>query len=624
MSRCETFKAKSFDERRKFVRQKGLCDNCLQTGHMAKSCPKDNFCKVSDCKINRKHSTYLHPQGSNDSHGTKDDASKNLTASKQEDHSLAKNNFVSTVDDSLCTATGAGTLRTGLAIVPVKVRAKEGSIVVETYAFLDSGSNTSFCTEHLVSQLGVAGTETTLSLTTMDCENVKSKSKVVSLEVCDLEEKNSVELPIVFTRTKLPVAKEDIPRQDDVNRWPHLQGISLPQIDSDVELLIGNDVPLALEPKEVRASSDGGPYAVKTILGWTINGPLGKGDKTTRKVNRIHSDAELKLLNVQFEQFCNREFNDSRNDVDKAMSQEDKRALQMMEETAKLSDGHYEVTLPWRNYPPQLSNNRILAERRLMLLKKRLTKDQELYRKYSEFMNTLLEKGYAQSVPEDQQNRAELPAWYLPHHPVVSPNKPGKVRVVFDCASKFQGTSLNDRLMQGPDLTNTLVGVLTRFRKESTAVMADIESMFYQVRVSPKDRTYLRFLWWPGSDLSATPREYQMLVHLFGGVSSPSCASFGLRKTADDNEEDFNKETVKVVKENFYVDDCLASVEHEDKAIQLVDQLRSLLSKGGFRLTKWISNSRRVIESVPESERATSVKDLDLEHLPTERALGIQ
>ena len=40
MSRCETFKAKSFDERRKFVRQKGLCDNCLQTGHMAKSCPK--------------------------------------------------------------------------------------------------------------------------------------------------------------------------------------------------------------------------------------------------------------------------------------------------------------------------------------------------------------------------------------------------------------------------------------------------------------------------------------------------------------------------------------------------------------------------------------------------------
>jgi hypothetical protein len=77
------------------------------------------------------------------------------------------------------------------------------------------------------------------------------------------------------------------------------------------------------------------------------------------------------------------------------------------------------------------------------------------------------------------------------HHPVVHPQKAEKVRVVFDCAAKYGGTSLNDMLLQGPDLTNTLVGVLTRFRQESTAVMADIESMYYQVHVREEDSDYL-------------------------------------------------------------------------------------------------------------------------------------
>ena len=93
-------------------------------------------------------------------------------------------------------------------------------------------------------------------------------------------------------------------------------------------------------------------------------------------------------------------------------------------------------------------------------------------------MEDLLERGYARRVPEDQENK---PSWYLPHHPVIHPHKPSKVRVVFDCAVRFQSASLNERILQGPDLTNTLIGVLSRFRQESTEVMADVEQMFYQV-----------------------------------------------------------------------------------------------------------------------------------------------
>ena len=115
-----------------------------------------------------------------------------------------------------------------------------------------------------------------------------------------------------------------------------------------------------------------------------------------------------------------------------------------------------------------------------------------------------------------------------------------------------------------------------------------------------------------------------MMVHLFGATSSPSCANFSLRRTAEDNYQESSKEAVDSVKDNFYVDDCLKSVSSETKAIGLVNELRTLLSKGGFHLTKWISNSRKVIDAIPLSERAGSVKNLLLDQLPIERALGVR
>ena len=623
LSRCEVFRGNSVVDRLRFIRRKGLCDNCLMPGHMAVSCPKESFCRLSDCKFkHRKHTTFLHPKNNvaDGSEALAQGSSIPSNTQAQEATDQAQNCFVE-VEEGRCSATGAGLSSTGLAIVPVKVRAKGKNKMIETYAFLDPGSNTSFCTDQLIERLDAPGRRTTLSLTTMDSQNVTSQSLVVSLEVFDLQGSNSVELCSVFSRSKLPVAKSDVPLQSDVDRWPHLEGVDLPCIDADIDLLIGNDVPKALEPIEVLQSEDGGPYAVRTLLGWTINGPLGRMNHSNRTSNRIQSHVEL---DVQFHNFCEMEFNDSQFSITKEMSQEDRRALKMMEESTKLCDGHYEVALPWRVFPPDLPNNKMLAEHRLCLLKKRLMRDQALHRKYCSFMEDLFEKGHAQRVPNDQLYHETARAWYLPHHSVVHPRKPDKVRVVFDCAAKFQGTSLNQQLLQGPDLSNSLIGVLTRFREETTAIMADIESMFYQVRVPIEDSTYLRFLWWPNGDVNAIPQEFQMRVHLFGGASSPSCASYGLRKTADDNEEHFDKETVQTVRRNFYVDDCLKSVASEHRAVRLVDQLRRLLSNGGFRLTKWISNSRDVIESVPLSERAGSIKEVDLDNLPIERALGIQ
>ena len=74
------------------------------------------------------------------------------------------------------------------------------------------------------------------------------------------------------------------------------------------------------------------------------------------------------------------------------------------------------------------------------------------------------------------------------------PSKPGRIRMVFDSSAKFKEVSLNKNLMSGPDLTNQIVGVLTRFCEEPVVIMGDIESMFHQEMVPREDRSLLRFL----------------------------------------------------------------------------------------------------------------------------------
>ncbi len=127
-------------------------------------------------------------------------------------------------------------------------------------------------------------------------------------------------------------------------------------------------------------------------------------------------------------------------------------------------DEHYQTAIPFKDVPVMMPNNREVAKRRLDSLKRRLRRDSVLREKYKHGIENLVKKGYAEPV-EDCDHRSDLPVWFIPHHPVTNVDKPGKVRIVFDCAAKYQGMSLNDRVLQGPDLTNELLGELLRFKR---------------------------------------------------------------------------------------------------------------------------------------------------------------
>ena len=253
-----------------------------------------------------------------------------------------------------------------------------------------------------------------------------------------------------------------------------------------------------------------------------------------------------------------------------------------------------------------------------------MEKDPEFHEQYSGVMNNYLAEGSSRRVPDEEVPTLK-PIWYLPHHAVWHPRKPAEPRVVFDCASKSGGVSLNDQLLQGPQNTSSLIGVILRFRVNSVAVAADVRRMFHQEFVSPEDRGALCYLWFPDGDLTKDPKTYQMLVHIFGATSSPSVCGYALRKTATDNTEDFPRETVHAIMQDFYVDDLLKSFKTTGEAVEITKQLQELLARGGFKLTKFMSNKREVLRAFQPEDHAPTFKNLDLklDSLPVDRALGI-
>ena len=111
--------------------------------------------------------------------------------------------------------------------------------------------------------------------------------------------------------------------------------------------------------------------------------------------------------------------------------------------------------LPFRHQNVNLPNNREQTFKRMLWQKKKMIQNEKYRNDYVAFINDMIEKGYAEKVPGGSLRTDANNAWYIPHHGVYHPEKPEKIRVIFDCSARFCGTSLNDQLLQGPDLTNS-------------------------------------------------------------------------------------------------------------------------------------------------------------------------
>ena len=613
---CKGFKEETIESRQRFVQENRLCFSCLVKGHIARDCRDKKICLI--CQGG--HPTSMHRESSQPEVESPP-VSVTACASSKPEHTPRKSSmivpvFISHVDEP----------------------EKEQMI----YGMIDNQSDSCFVTSSTARKLGLKGRETRLSLSTMT-----SNDKIVNcecfngLQLRGINRDQRVLLPQVYSRKSIPVNRQHIPSPDMIDGWPYLEPLRnnlVPVMNCEVGILIGYNCSTAQVPIRVisEGKTTGGPFGQETVLGWGIVGVISQTDNDSadrigyshriianqvtgsqivlqKRTKEVVSPADcLKVLEQDFS---------DRTHKGEESSFDEREFLRTMESEITVdASGHYSMPLPFNKKKGKLFNNKALVLNRAMSLKKKFVKNPSYRQEYTQFMQETIEKGFAEEVTDATDPGG---VWYIPHFGVFHKTK-GKIRVVFDCAARYQGIALNDTLLKGPDFLNSLIGILCRFRKHPIAFTCDVEKMYYAFRVHTEHRNYLRFLWWRDGDVTQPLTTYRMTAHLFGAVSSPACASFGLRRVANEFPE-YGGDVLDFVTNDFYVDDGLKSVPDEDIAVSLVKRTVEVCKLRGVRLHKFSSNSEKLLKSLPLTEctAESNLLNLDLDEYPTERVLGI-
>lgn len=242
----------------------------------------------------------------------------------------------SLVSAQTCGHTGAGNEKCLLSIIPVQVKSSKGDKIIQTYAFLDPGSSATFCSKHLMDELNIRGKRVNILLRTMGQEQSVSCNVVTGLEISGINNNNLFSLPEVYTQKKMPVNSDNIVTQEEISKWPYLDRVKLTHIEANVDLLIGANASQVMEPWEVINGYGNGPYAIRTLLGWVVNG-LSERSSDCRNdtgtpfvtVNRISIGRLEKLLQHQY----NCDFNENMVDK-KEMSREDLKFIEIMKKVS--------------------------------------------------------------------------------------------------------------------------------------------------------------------------------------------------------------------------------------------------------------------------------------------------
>lgn len=610
LGNCKQFREMSYDDRQEFVQKNGLCLVCLKKGHRWRRCyhryrkGKLVFHELVQKPIDKKP-IEKNECGGNQPVNSSEDLKVKVTVAYHQDN-----------------------VKSLFKIIPVTIHGPVSQF--NTFALLDECASATLIEEDVANKLKLHGKVEPLLLGwTKNISSCEEQSRRVRFMISSTQigsKKYNVKNARTVKQLSLPI--QDVDMANLRKTYPYLASAEISDLRRAVPtILIGLDNANLIAPIEVkRDPNDVGPVAIQSKLGWSIHGP--ESHHTKGKINhtflicecdRNEDNDRMKIESLMEKYFSVEDFG-VKLPIENSGTIEDRKAIAILESTTRRDGDRYVTGLLWKNSKVKMPNNEEVCLRRLVSIELKMEKQPNFRDAYRSKIQSYIDKGYARKLNEQEFEEIKDNYWLLPHFGVTTANKP-KMRLVFDAKAVCSGTSLNSQLYVGPDLYNSLVGVLYKLREGEFAVSADVMEMFHQIRIQKDDQKFQCFYWRDG-DRDVKPDVFVMEVMTFGMKCSPCSAHFVKNKNALEFEAQ-SPRAVDGIVNRFYVDDYMDSFSTEEEALEITRQVIEINKKGGFVLRNVISNSNLVRQTLCINE-LVDVVDLNLEkEIETEKVLGL-
>lgn len=674
---CETFLNMSLSNRSAFVNAKKLCKNCLAVGHMIRDCKSKKRC----FKCNKEHHTLLHrddferngstePSHSRQSFVTHNRTEANGNSNYQSGGSANSNPFRNQgessynrnyimyerqnqhpggrIQSSRNTEPNQQTSnrdRRNLTTVAkiqnpskklseretlfptaiIKVKSKSG-IVHNLRALLDQCSEDAFVKESVVKMLGgevlsIPAFEVTglSGVVTSKIEKATQFGMVIDDEILNVNA-NIVQslvglLPKAAVNCKMDLFR-NIKLADSNFATPN-----------NVDVLLGTKVYYEILLGGVL--KEGGYLAQNTKLGWIISGKEDEPSTTPKPKKNLmclHTQRTVQPDEI-LKKFWEMEEAPRKK---RKFTEEERKCEEIFNQSyRRMEDGRPQVKLPFKESPQiALGESRGQAIARWLSMERKLNKDEKLKIDYMAAIQEYIDLGHMERIKmNDKQHtmkqkdgKVRHSCYYIPHHAVIKEeSKTTKTRIVFDASAKTSsGKSLNDILLIGPTIQESLIVRLMKWRVHRYALRGDITKMYRQVKVYKEDEDYQRVVF--RFDERQPIEEFTLNTLTFGTASAAYMATKTLQQIAKDEEKRYPTGS-RVVKTDFHVDDLLTGGETEESVKAIWREVRELLSRAKFPMRKWSSNSNKVLQAIPPEECEFEASEVKMED--TLKTLGI-
>lgn len=526
------------------------------------------------------------------------------------DEDFHSSNEIDNTDNSFST-------ETILMCLPIKVIGSDGNIHIAN-AMIDPGSSGNFVSASLAKRLGIAAIdEEELHLSTFATDKTKiimSEKFLISILLNNGATKEFEMNSLVVMTSPLRIIKMS---ESDLSYVREQSVVDLPLSKETPDILLSTtayasllttDSPLEILPSGFRIQH--------SLVGPIIFGE-GKIDKQClRNIKIILHNKSDQTIDDCMQKLWD---NEALGIIEKPTDCEDELSLQYFEQTISFENNRYVVKFHWRE-DMRVGLNYDQSYARLCHAVKTLQKNKQID-KYHSIIQDQLMKNIIEEVPDGQIDGEPGKRTHIPHHPVFTPDKSTKTRIVYDGSSKTEtGKSLNECLYRGPVILPEIGGILLRIRTPSILISSDIEKAFLQIELSIPDRDATLFLWLRDPNLPATKSNivtYRFTRVPFGIISSP----FHLSAVIRHHLIKMNHPLLKDIHRNSYVDNIFLSAESIEEAERLYGISKKAFADCGMNLREYASNNEsfnKYVVSQNEQEVPTEVKVLGLKWIVKE------